>query len=280
MTDVRVLRIKEHISNRIVRPSAYQISQSNKTLIDSEFSISLDMHRFMIGPYNQVNAAFPKIVIMGDSIAECVFVPEGKRITDLLNLFVVKGLLNEKYEFLNAACSGNTTLHMMVVYLAKIMPINPRHLIVLLGSIDAGACRGGYNYWTPVKGTSPFTYTRNINNLTNKKVNFEYREALIVGLNEMCNQMQTTLHLATMPITSEALWHQEKNIYNIDEVINLRREINENSRQIAKKHQIKMIDLELLIGSRDDLFYDIEHLNEYGSEIVSGIIKDYINSFE
>lgn len=101
-----------------------------------------------------------------------------------------------------------------------------------------------------------------------------------MGLNEMCNQMQTTLHLATMPITSEALWHQEKNIYNIDEVINLRREINENSRQIAKKHQIKMIDLELLIGSRDDLFYDIEHLNEYGSEIVSGIIKDYINSFE
>lgn len=279
MTDVRALRIKEHIANRIVRPSSYQISKSNETLIDSEFKISLDMHRFMIGPYNQDNASFPKIIIMGDSIAECVFVPEGKRITDLLNLFGKQGLLNDRYEFLNAACSGNTTLHMMVIYLAKIMPLNPRHLIVLLGSIDAGACRGGYNYWTPVKGTSPFTYTRNIKNLTNKKVNFEYREALLAGLNEMCNQMQTTLHVATMPITSKALWHQEKNIDNIDEVISLRQEINENTRQIAKKHQMQIIDLESLIGSRDDLFYDIEHLNEYGSEIVSGIIRDYINGF-
>lgn len=281
MSDIRALRIKEHIVNRKVHPTPEQISKSNHLLSDDDFEITIDLHRFIVSSLNTPNKLYPKVMLMGDSIAECAFVPEGLRITDVLNAFVSDNSMLNPYEFLNAACSGNTTFHMIVVYLAKLMPLNPKHVIALMGSIDAGACRSSYNYWTPLKGTTPFTYTHEFKKFPRKlNVDFSYREALLIGLDSMCKAMGTHFHIATMPITPIASWHKEKNISDIHEIVNLRRELNDNSRYISKKHNLSLIDLETSLPLDENLFYDIAHLSQYGAKLVAEAIREYLNTFD
>lgn len=280
----RFLRIKEHVENRVVRPVVEQLDVSNETLLDVDYKITLDENRFIVSDLNLPNQNYPKVFLCGDSIAECAFVPEGLRITDIMNAKVSEGLKKpsprQKYEFLNAACSGNTTLHSMIVYLSKIMPLRPRHVVLLLGSIDASACRRTYNYWTPVKGTTPYNYVDVKQKFPGRLVDFSFREALLVGLNAMCKSMGGNLHVATMPITPKAEWHILKNLTNLDDVIGMREEINENTRIIAVKHNLSLIDLDLMLERSDSYFYDSEHLNAVGSEKVGCAIYEYLQSFD
>lgn len=274
----RFLRIKEFTADRVARPTIEQFAVSNDTLEDVEYKISIDENNFIISASNDLNKNYPKVFLCGDSLAECAFVPEGLRITDIMNQQVTNNNYG-KYEFLNAAYSGNTTFHNFIVYLSKIMPLRPRHVILLMGSIDATACRRTYNYWTPIKGTTPFNFIDEKKKFPGKLVDFSYREALLVGLNSMCQTLNTNLHIATMPITPIAQWHQFK-ISNIDEIINLRKELNENTRLIAKNHNISLLDLDNLIEPSASLFYDTEHFNVYGSRVVALTMYDFLCQYD
>ena len=134
----RALRIKEQLDNRTVRPNGRQLAVYNETLQDIDINISVDKNLFLISKENISNKTHPKIILLGDSSAEASFAGEGLRITDYLNIFSRNE--EKKFEYLNAACSGMTTLHFAVSFIGKIMPINPSHLLLMPGSIDIGAC--------------------------------------------------------------------------------------------------------------------------------------------
>ncbi len=268
----RALRIKEHLNNRNVKPNERQLAASNSTLQNIDVNISVDENFFLISKENISNKGHSKIVLLGDSIAEASFAGEGSRITDYLNIFS----RNEKklYEYLNAGCSGMTTLHFMVSFIGKIMPLNPSHLLLMPGSIDIGACGLEQNFWTKTVGTTPFIDPPDKNPVQRGRRNYAYRDALMAGINKMCDCLDISFHLLTPPITPIASWH--KKIEGIEGLVKLRNEINQETRKTAKKNNIKLLDIDFILEKNPDHFYDIEHLNAKGCEAVAQIIHSHI----
>lgn len=270
----RALRIKEHLSSRIVRPSDAQISVSNQTLENKNYKLTVDENFFIVSEHNNPNKGFPKVIFLGDSVIEGTYVGEGFRVTDCLNKWAVED--NQKYEYLNAAQSGSTTLHCMVSYLGKVMRLSPKHLFLFLGGIDATAVSYEDNFWTERKGGTPFITPPQEGPFKKSTREYKYREALILGMNTMCASLETHFHLIIPPISPKAPWHDK--LKNFDSSISIRREINDITRLLAIKYKIKMLDLDICDCKNAEYFYDIEHLNAKGHEVISRKIRQYIQS--
>lgn len=270
----RALRIKEHLKSRTVRPSEAQLAVSNPTLDEKEYKITVDRNYFMIGEHNSQNEKFPKVVFLGDSVIEGTYAGEGNRITDHLNKWTTED--SARYEYLNAAYSGATTLHCMVSYLGKVMPMNPQHLFLFLGGIDATVVSYEDNFWTERKGATPFIAPPHEGPFKKSRREYKYREALILGMSSMCASLRTDFHLIIPPVSPKAQWHDR--LKNFDASVSLRQEINAVTRKLASDYKIKVLDLDFSECKNADLFYDIEHLNSKGHEVVAKQIRRYIQS--
>lgn len=87
-----------------------------------------------------------EIAFLGGSTTECLYILPGERFP-----YLAGRLLEErsglKVNAINAGRSGNTAMHSLVVYLAKIAPLRPRYVLLLNATNDIGVLGQGGSYW-------------------------------------------------------------------------------------------------------------------------------------
>ena len=86
------------------------------------------------------------VVFLGGSTTECMYVTPDNRFPHLTatNLEQALGL---KVNGINAAISGNNSMHSLLVLLGKVVPLRPDFVILMHGINDIGTLRNNGTYW-------------------------------------------------------------------------------------------------------------------------------------
>ena len=117
--------------NRTLGPSDDYLKSTIPSFLDKkEFPIHANSSGFLLPFEFFDNETKNSAIIMGDSIAECLFMEEEFRIESRLRS------LNLGAIYLNAAISSATTLDLLNIVLNKIIPTMPKKVFLMSGVYD------------------------------------------------------------------------------------------------------------------------------------------------
>ncbi|MBE2893675.1 SGNH/GDSL hydrolase family protein [Pasteurellaceae bacterium NCTC 11878] len=206
-----------------------------------------------------------KVVIIGDSFVETIFVNESKRIHSLVEEKLLKNFY-KNIKVYNAGVSGATGINILNTIINKIAFMKPEILIYIQPSCDFTALQFENGYSNNSKFFSNFTP----NDSFNEKIFFETIEENsyqilnnIKTINYICKLNNIKLCIATCCSNSS------------------RRQLNIMNNIILKNSHIgyDVIDLDSLYPNKSsEFFYDKQHINEKGCDFLSDILSEYINS--
>lgn len=279
----RSIRLKEWETStkRIMRLNENLISNSDGSLLQDDYRITTDNNGFIINPSR--NAEFcKKVILLGDSIAECTFIQEGHRLTDVTEEAL--RLKGAKVRLENGARSGATSLHHLLLILAKLIPLKPDVIVMMNGVIDADALLLETGYWSSGDYYNPLMTDDHldISNTKNKNglvITDRYKILRIAA--DVCSLFGIGFCLATFPIRGEDVY--KKNYIEKHGARDVRLEqITQSTRIAAANNGIPLIDLALKFSNRTDIFYDLFHLNDLGAkllgtELANSLLEIYSN---
>lgn len=119
----------------------------------AEFLLRSDKNGFIITG-NQERSG-ERLAVLGDSFTECLFMRERLRFCSVCER-ILRRRCSPSLSVLNAAMSGANIFHCNITLLAKIVPLNPKLVILCLPSIDAKTLRMPGGYWNSDKNVSIF----------------------------------------------------------------------------------------------------------------------------
>lgn len=217
-----------------------------------------------------------RIVVLGDSVVEGMFVDEDDRLCAKL-----EALLNRRFQtslsVLNAGYSGATLLHSFNVFLNKIVPLRPEAVVLMSGFVDVDVGKVRKSFWSTDCWLEPIVDVDADNTARDKDLlgspDYSDREKLLELVLGAAGIFQVPLIMATVPhrFSRECEYTRRSGI-SPDEFareLGLRKAVNQQVRQIALRHGIPLIDLEIGLMGNDHIFYDAFHLHAAGSHVVA-----------
>lgn len=273
----RSIRLKEWppLSKLTKIPTDEYISNVDN-LPQVPYDIETDRNGFILtsSPLRDKN---PFWLFMGDSFVESIFVPHGKRFTDLL----AKNI--QHANILNGGYSGTTSLQIINTILNKVIPLSPKKIFVFIPSNDSRCINISGGYWNNTKLLSPI-----VGDIEGDNHNFDFGDdlsqldLLLNILLDITSRIQCELYISTTP-------HRHLN-YSLDEYLqtrypkegyfkkisDARLRIGQYVREWCYRENIRFIDLERGMSNFIDFSYDDVHLNENGSEMVAKIIETFL----
>lgn len=110
------------------------------------YTLSTDDNGF-VEPAIRHNDADLSIVFLGGSTTECLYVKPENRFP-YLTAKTLETELGLKINGINAARSGNSTMHSLLLFLGKIAPIKPDFAVLMHATNDIGVLTSHGGYWT------------------------------------------------------------------------------------------------------------------------------------
>lgn len=110
------------------------------------YTLSTDDNGF-IEPAIRHKDADLNIVFLGGSTTECLYVQPENRFAHL-TAKTLETELGLKINGINAARSGNSTMHSLLLFLGKIVPIKPDFAVLMHATNDIGVLTSHGGYWT------------------------------------------------------------------------------------------------------------------------------------
>lgn len=110
------------------------------------YTLSTDDNGF-IEPAIRHKDADLNIVFLGGSTTECLYVQPENRFP-YLSAKMLETELGLKINGVNAARSGNSTMHSLLLFLGKIAPIKPDFAVLMHATNDIGVLTSHGGYWT------------------------------------------------------------------------------------------------------------------------------------
>jgi hypothetical protein len=217
-----------------------------------------------------------RIVVLGDSFVEGMFLDPEARFCSAL-----EARLRRQHQLdisvLNGGYSGATTLHSLNVFLNKVIPMKPLAVVLMTGIIDIDAATKRASFWSTDCRLEPVIDTEVGNGHYDSDLrpthDFVDRERMLTIFVEAARQFDVPLWFATVP---------HRQVYRGDYVaqsfadrvaferdVEPRRLTNEVTRRVALRHRLPLFDIERNLASRDDISYDMFHLNAAGGEAVA-----------
>lgn len=259
MTEKRQIRLKEFSPNitKVHTPSNEYLTKSPRLEKRNSFFQRTNSFGFIETHLNYQSKT--KVVLIGDSFIENIFVDESKRISSRIEQEFLKN--NKKIKVYNAGVSGSTGLGLLNLMLNKIIPIKPDLVIYTQPSCDFAALLyedGYYNNSKFFGNILPLSGTH--------KPHYE-------TIQENCYQLENNLSLLSTMCK----------LYNIPLCIatccsiSSKRQLKMMNDIIRKGAGYDIIDLDNIMPRNDYNFYDRQHLTELGSGHLSNIFYSYIS---
>lgn len=281
----RHLRLKEWqpLIDCHLCPSPEYLEGTDGSLRNIEYRVRTDSDGYILPPPSNSVEPTESIIFFGDSFVESVYVPEDQRFVAAIQ----KALYNNeiKVHCLNAGYSGSTTLHMLMTLIGKVGPRPATTIVLVLPSNDALALTKKGGLWCRSdKRYTPLIPAQEGTDIQSQPFNITDIKVTLNLFIDACRRMHLNLIFATFPHRTAAysndpwLSQRFKTATTYARMHKWRQSINAIGRSIAHRLQIPCIDLEALVSTHTEYFYDDLHMNETGSEVIARIFSDFFIS--
>ncbi|MGO3346294.1 MAG: SGNH/GDSL hydrolase family protein [Marinomonas sp.] len=259
---------------KVMAPSSSTIEQSDGSLSKESIKVSVSDDGFIINPKRD-DTYDSRIIVMGDSIVDCTFIPAGKRFTDVIERELrAKGVFHRVE---NAGRSGATMLQMLLALQAKIIPMRPSKIILMNGVIDADALQNSSGLWSKGDYFNPIEEAK-IGHPASKRMpalDFSSRTKLLRLFADTCKLFEIDLIIATLPLRGNDDYLNEY----LKKHRNIRMEaVNQNTREFCANSGVKLIDLDKMVNGNFDCFYDYFHFNVFGADFAGKLLVDAMHN--
>jgi hypothetical protein len=143
---VRAIRLREHHPglNKIIYPDEFYLAKTDN-LIAQEYPFRIDNNGFIL-PHNNYNNPDHKIVFIGGSTTECMYVTENNRFPYLTGQ-LIEEKTNKYINSYNMGGAGNNSMHSLDIILNKIIPMNPDIIVIMHAVNDYTDLAYDHTYW-------------------------------------------------------------------------------------------------------------------------------------
>jgi hypothetical protein len=273
---MRAIRLKEFPPATTLHntpPDWYDISR-DASLAQKSYRIETDEFGF-IKSHDGAGCG-NRVIFLGDSFVEGMFLDPEHRFCSILEARLRRAHHVEA-SVLNGGYSGATTLHSLNVSINKIIPLSPLAVILMTGIVDVDVALKQASFWSRDCGLEPIvdTQTENTSRDHNDRPchDFADRKRMLAIFATAAGQFGIPLWFATFPhrqvnrgaYVSKAFPDRAA----FDSEVRLRRRANDVTRRFAIREKMKLFDVEIELLDRDDIFYDMYHLNSSGGAVVA-----------
>lgn len=282
----RSIRLKEHtpLSYKVHTPSDLYRETSDSTLGKGPFIARADADGFL-RTGNDTAESSPKVIILGGSFIESMFVPENIRFPSILERRLA--VAGHPRKILNGGYSGNNTLQIIQSVISKLPSIVDDDTIVLLsiGQSDAEVLLTPGTYWSPKPRIAPIQPPSRWTDRPDSSP-----EEALRSVTRLLISSAQTLGLNTGVIVSgfrdgdfsfdPVLRHtHRRNRESYKRMVRMRRMIQSVGTEVALEAGLPTFDAhQATNGGAPDLYYDNMHLNERGQEVMAAALEEWLIS--
>ncbi|MGY3698533.1 GR25 family glycosyltransferase involved in LPS biosynthesis/glycosyltransferase involved in cell wall biosynthesis/lysophospholipase L1-like esterase [Bradyrhizobium sp. USDA 3240] len=272
----RTIRLKEYPANVSLShtPSDEYVESRKHTLVRKPYLMETDALGFIRGSQSPATAA-RTVIVLGDSVVEGMYLdPDDRFCAKLETILRSESALDVIVR--NGGYSGATTLHMLNLFLNKIIPLKPDVVILMTGIVDVDVAGLEASFWSrdcwlePIVDLNTNNSWRDQNLLSVPSV--ADRRRLLDLFSLAARSFGIELWFATIPhLRGE----------RIDPAVaRTRALVNETTRAAARAGKHILCDLEARLAGRTDIFQDAFHLNPVGAEAAArSIVSDGLGTF-
>ncbi|AYQ43850.1 hypothetical protein CVS37_38405 [Burkholderia lata] len=280
----RKIRLKEHHRSQRweAHVSDYQRSFADATLGTGPFVMETDSDGFVSSAFEKSDH-FDDVIVLGDSIPENTFVPLEKRLCRVMEASLRQH--GESIRVLNGGISGASSLHTLSVIASKILPLRPKLILVMNGTIDTECVAEASSFWTKHEHFDPFTYGY-------VDVDHPYVEARRTPDFEDRKRILRTMVFLTrqfgIPIAFATSHHRLRNGDELMERIYTEEKYaarltrwtgsHNATREVCSELNVPLLDVHKAFGGRNDLLYDDIHMNERGAHEIGNWMASEVGS--
>lgn len=264
-------------------PTDLYISHCDGSLLKQMYNFRTDKDGFIITGNDRIDPSSRPIVILGDSVVENMYVREDRRMCSVLERELISS--GHSLRILNAGMSGATTLHLLNMFLNKIVPLRPKIVILMSGIFDVTAALNIDSFWASNKYLTPIrSQHEESDDFTSNQLpapDWDTRERLLRAFVATSAALGVPLYLATTGHRTCYDAFAMRTSANVESNFTVQRDwrlqSNTITKTIAAETGSLLIDVEDLLYDRSDVFYDYFHLNEFGSKLVGEKLADILS---
>lgn len=264
----RFIKLREHPPQtvRYERPSRNYIKNIAPNTVERKYyKIATDQHGFL-APSEIHSSPDLKIVFLGGSTTECLYMEENERFPYLVGR-QLEQRLNKKVNSYNGGVSANESKHSLNILMNKVLPLKP-NIVVMMHNINDLVIlksQGSYGYPNSLKShvqTSKNVFTR----YEFPPMEQKFNDAAIKI--EFKRNLESFIALCRIHEIMPILMTQANRVEN--DV--LYHEFNEIIREVGHQEGVLVIDLALAIPKTTELIYDSYHYTAKGSALAAQTI--------
>ncbi|MBU4609710.1 SGNH/GDSL hydrolase family protein [Achromobacter sp. GG226] len=273
----RIIKLKEwgvNVDEQRV-PTPEYLAHTDGSIGAGPYRLRTDSDGFIHDGRDKPNENTPSIIFLGSSITECMFLPEGHRLSDCVQAEL--NAMGTPFSVRNGGVSGTTLLHAFLSLLAKVVPLKPAAVIIMTGILDIECAEDKRGFWTDQLFASPLRTTPETppTSRVTVPIDFSDRTRLLRAIDQVGLQFGITIIHTTFAHRGIDQF-SSRNLSYFQESARKRSLVNENTRQHCYETDAKLIDLEAEFSNQCEIFYDDFHLNELGAQTMGRAIAKEI----
>jgi hypothetical protein len=273
----RAIRLKEYPPGSVIRniPPDWYLHAKDSTLETGEYIIRTDHNGFILAGEHYISSD-TQIVVLGDSIVEAMYVAEHLRMCSCLEASLTR-VVGVPVQVLNGGYSGATSLHLLNVFLNKVVPLKPVAVILMTSVLDADVAVRKGDYWNKDCWLEPLVdidkHNTSRDNEFRSTPDFSSRPRLLSLFQTAGALFDIPVWFATAPhrqlFQGEYVEKTFKDRSDFDAEVAQRRAVNAITRQFALENRAVLFDLELSMIDMHDIYYDMFHHNARGGPLAA-----------
>ncbi len=267
----RFIKLREFKPNREIfdRPSHTYLSHIAPNSVERKYyRVQTDQDGFMMGPRSHHSVPDRKIVFLGGSTTECLFVDEAFRFPSLVreHLEQKSSLRINTY---NGGVSANESMHSLNILINKVLPMKPDVVVMMHNINDLVMLRAKGSYWYQDSRKSHIQTSKNV------FTRFEIPQPLAndgeqVMQDEFVANLKSFVALTKLRGITPILMTQANRVED-DPLYHV---FNQLIRDVCEQESVLLVDLAKLIPSTTDYIYDSYHYTQGGSVLAAKIIAE------
>lgn len=266
----RFIKLREHRPNtvRYERPSRNYIKNITPNTVERKYyKIETDPDGF-IRPSDIYESPDLKIVFLGGSTTECLYMDETKRFPYLVGRQLEKALYKKTNAY-NGGVSANESMHSLNILMNKVLPLKPDVVVLMHNINDLVMLRSQGSYWYLNSLKSHVQTAKNVfapHEFPPTKIVFNEEDIK----KEFSNNLKTFIAICRIRHIQPVLMTQANRV----EGDKLYHTFNQIIREVAKNESVPVIDLDVSIPKTTDILYDSYHYTVKGSALAARTISE------
>jgi lysophospholipase L1-like esterase len=277
------IRLKSYAKHEVrqVTPPANVLELSDSSIGAGPFELNTDAHGFISTGNNLGDDSDPAIVLVGGSFVESALCEEGNRFASQLERLLYAS--GQRFRILNAGYSGMTTLHQILLVMAKfggVLPAGSR-IIHFIGQSDENALSSDGLYWNSSPTLTPVQPPLNV--LASSREPEQTLESLVHILLESSRSLGFRPYLVASPFRNgdfswdavlRKTYRRDRERYN--KSLALRMNIIGKAGEVAKLTNTPFLDAQDIFATNPEYFYDLMHVNNDGQNAFASTLRDWL----